>query len=87
MIPGQRFESAHRLPGQRVVHPHCASIRGTNVTDPGYLPLSESGSLFPPGGPHARGRANHHDPVMPPHLPGGNAGMACLDRQGISALD
>ena len=51
------------------------------------LPLSESGSLFTPEGTPARGRANHHDPVMPPNLPGGNAGIACLDRQRISALD
>ena len=76
-----------RQPLDQVVDGILSSVRGTNVTDPGYLPLSESGSLFPPGGPHARGRANHHDPVMPPHLPGGNAGIACLDRQGISALD
>jgi hypothetical protein len=57
------------------------------------LPLSESGSLFTPEGQPARGRqpacgrANHRDPVMPPHLPGGNAGIARLDRQRISALD
>jgi adenylate kinase family enzyme len=66
-----------------------ASSATSQASKPGNQPGArpESGSLFPPGGPHARGRANHHDPVMPPHLPGGNAGIACLDRQGISALD
>ena len=51
-------------------------ISGTNETPiiATELPLSESGFLFMPGGPYARDGANHRDPVMPPHLPGGKPG-------------